>query len=130
MENIQNNKIHSFTDLVTWQQGHKLVLEIYSTTKHWPKEEQFGLISQIRRAAVSVTSNVAEGFSRQTAKDKIHFYSMSLGSVSETQNQLYIAKDLAYITEQVFNKITEQVVATSKLINGLIKSLKHSISNA
>ena len=75
-----NKKIKSFTDLDTWKEGHKLVLLIYESTKSFPKEERFALTDQIRRAAVSITSNIAEGFSRQSLREKIQFYSISKGS--------------------------------------------------
>ncbi|MFA5991615.1 MAG: four helix bundle protein [Candidatus Doudnabacteria bacterium] len=129
MEAKENNKIKSFTDLITWQEGHKLVLMVYKVSNLWPKEERFGLTSQIRRAVVSITSNIAEGFSRYTWKDKIHFYSIALGSVTETQNQLLIAKDLTYLNKDDFGKIAEQTITVNKLINGLIKSLKDSNLN-
>ena len=83
-----NPKIKSFTDLQVWQEGHKLVLLIYKVTKKFPKEELFGLTNQIKRAGVSITSNIAEGFSRQSYKEKLQFYYMSLGSLTEIQNQL------------------------------------------
>ena len=116
-------KIKSFTDLIAWQEGHKLVLLIYSITKKFPKEELFGLVSQIRRCAVSITSNIAEGFSRRSKKEKINFYHISLGSLAELQNQLIIIRDLKYIDSNEFNKIAKQTVRVSKLINGLKKSL-------
>ncbi len=90
--NQESRKLKSFTDLNAWKEGHKLVLMIYSTTKLFPKEEMFGLISQMRRCAISITSNIAEGFSRQSYKEKLQFYSMSLGSVTELQNQLLVGK--------------------------------------
>ena len=116
------DKIHSFTDLVAWQKGHKLVLQIYKTSKDFPKDEVFGLISQIRRAAVSITSNIAEGFSRKSPKEKAQFYYMALGSLTETQNQLLISKDLAYINQHEFQSLADNTVELSKLIRGLIKS--------
>ena len=122
-------KIKSFTDLNVWKEGHKLVLEIYRITKDFPKEEIFGLTSQIRRASVSVTSNIAEGFSRNSYKEKLNFYSMSLGSLTEVQNQLLISRDIKYIANEDFKKIADQTVVTSKLINGLIKSTKTIIHN-
>ncbi len=118
---MNNEKIKSFTDLEAWKEGHKLVLMIYETTKRFPKEEIFGLINQLRRAAVSITSNIAEGFSRKTSKDKNHFYLISLGSLTETQNQILVAKDVKYLNQEDFNKIAQQTVLVSKLINGLIK---------
>lgn len=96
MGNVQ--KIQSFTDLYAWQAGHKLVLSIYEVTQKFPKEELFGLTNQLRRAAVSITSNIAEGFSRSSYKEKSQFYSMALGSLTEIQNQLLIAKDIKYLS--------------------------------
>lgn len=122
--NTNKDKIKSFTDLRAWQEGHELVLTIYDITKQFPKEEIFGLTSQLRRAAVSVTSNIAEGFSRQSYKDKIKFYSISLGSLTETQNQLLIARDVKYVSQKDFNKIAQQTVEVSKITNGLIKKSK------
>ena len=117
-------KIRTFTDLHTWQEAHKLVLMIYKITKEFPKEELFGLVSQMRRAVVSITSNIAEGFSRQSYKEKVQFYSMAQGSNTEIQNQLLIAKDIDYISQEKFNEIIEQSTTVHKLLNGLIKKSK------
>lgn len=122
--------IKSFTDMDAWKEGHKLVLMVYEITKNFPREEMFGLTSQLRRAVVSITSNIAEGFSRQSYKDKLHFYSMALGSLTEAQNQLLIARDLKYISEEGFNKASEQTIKVSKILNGLIKSSKTIIHNS
>lgn len=123
MENNQT-KIRLFTDLNAWKEGHKLVIDVYGVTKIFPKEELFGLTNQLRRAVVSITSNIAEGFSRQSYKEKIQFYFMALGSLTEVQNQLLIAKDVGYLEIKDFKGIASQTVEVSKVINGLIKSLK------
>ena len=120
----------SFTDLNAWKEGHKLVLLIYQMTKEFPQEEMFGLTNQIRRAAVSITSNLAEGFSRNSYKEKLQFYCIALGSLTESQNQLLIAKDINYLTKENFNEVAKQTVIVSKLINGLIKSSKTIIHNS
>ena len=120
----QGDKIKSFTDLVTWQEGHKLAIKIYKITKLFPREEMFGLVSQMRRCAVSITSNIAEGFSRYSYTDKARFYSISQGSVTELQNQLLIARDVNYVDSEHFNDIAKQSVLVHKLINGLIKKSK------
>ncbi len=112
-------KIRSFTDLKAWQEAHKLVLMVYEITKRFPRDEIFGLTNQMRRAAVSVTSNIAEGFSRTTNKDKAQFYSISLGSLTELQNQLLIGRDVKYVVEKEFPEIAKQTVLVSKLVNGL-----------
>ncbi|MDD4998991.1 MAG: four helix bundle protein [Candidatus Pacebacteria bacterium] len=119
-----DNKIKSFTDLNAHKEAHKLVLLIYEITKGFPKEERFCLIDQIRRAAVSIVSNIAEGFSRNTTKDKCKFYSLALGSLSELQSQLLIAKDLKYLNQQIFNQIAQQSIVVRKLISGL-KRIKY-----
>lgn len=120
---MEQKKIQSFTDLVAWQEGHKLVLTVYTATKNFPKEEMFSLTNQLRRAVVSVTSNIAEGFNRKTLNDKSHFYIMAHGSVAEVQNQLLIARDLNYCTQKQFSQIAEQTILTHKLLTGLIKSV-------
>ena len=122
-------KIRTFTDLYAWQEAHKLVLMIYKITKNFPKEELFALTSQIRRAVVSITSNIAEGFSRQSYKEKVQFYCMAQGSNTETQNQLLIAKDIKYLSIEDFNKIAEQSVKVHKLLNGLIKKSKNILNS-
>jgi len=116
------DKIKSFTDLHAWQEGHKLVLEVYKITKAFPREEQFGLSGQMRRCSVSITSNIAEGFSRKGNKEKTQFLYMSLGSTTELQNQLVIARDLGYFDKEIFKRIAEKTIIVNKLINGLIKS--------
>lgn len=117
-------KIKSFTDLDTWRESHKLVLDIYKITNNFPRHEIFGLVSQMRRSAVSITSNVAEGFSRQTSKEKIQFYYIAQGSVTELQNQLLIARDVGFISDILFNDAARKSVVSHKLINGLIKKLR------
>jgi len=114
-------KIKTFTDLNSWKEGHKLVLMIYKTVKIFPREELFGLTDQMKRAAVSITSNIAEGFSRQSYKEKAQFYAMSQGSVTEIQNQLIIARDVGYIDSNRFKEVADQTVVVHKLISGLIK---------
>jgi four helix bundle protein len=122
---MNQGKIKSFTDLDAWKEGHRLVLMIYEITKSFPKEEIFGLVSQMRRCVVSITSNVAEGFSRQSYKEKAQFYSVAQGSVTELQNQLLIAKDVGLIAKEKFNEIAAQSIKVHKIINGLIKSSKN-----
>ncbi|MBI4090749.1 MAG: four helix bundle protein [Candidatus Komeilibacteria bacterium] len=117
-------KIRSFRDLFAWQEAHKLVLDIYTKTRNFPKEEMYGLVNQMRRCVVSVSSNIAEGFSRQSYLEKAHFYSMSQGSVTELQNQLIIANDVHYISDELFQVTYEQSVKVHKLLNGLIKKSK------
>lgn len=123
---MDKTKIISFKDLHAWQEGHKLVLVIYKITAEFPKSESYSLIDQMRRSAVSVTSNIAEGFSRSSKKEKIQFYYMALGSLTELQNQLLISKDLSYLDNTKFNTIEDQTITVHKLLNGLIKSIRNS----
>ena len=128
MEKDLKPKIQSFTDLNAWKVAHRLVLSIYACTKEFPRDEQFGLTNQLRRAVVSVSSNIAEGFSRTTYKDKAHFYTTALGSLTEVQNQILIARDVAYMSSENFKRIANETIMVSKLLNGLIKSSKGKIS--
>jgi len=128
--NQESSKIKSFTDLNAWKEAHKLVLLIYQITRNFPKEELFGLVNQIRRAAVSITSNIAEGFSRSSYKEKAQFYAVALGSLTEVQNQLLIARDLGYITKDKFIEIANMTVTVNKLLNGLIKKSKTMIHDS
>jgi four helix bundle protein len=119
---MEENKTKSFEDLKTWQLGHQLVLAIYECTKKFPREEVFGLTSQLRRASVSVTSNIAEGFSRRTKKEKQQFYYQANGSLSEIKNQLLIARDLGYIEKRTYEEISNIANHSQALLQGLIKS--------
>jgi four helix bundle protein len=125
----EKRKINYFTDLDAWKEGHKLVLQIYKTTKRFPTDERYALADQMKRAAVSITSNIAEGFSRQSYKEKIQFYSTSLDSVTETQNQLFVARDVNYTPNEEFSVLFEQSIKVRKIINGLIKSSKNIVKN-
>lgn len=122
--NIYNSKIKSFTDLNAWKESHKLVLLIYAVSTDFPKQEQFGLTSQMQRAVVSISSNIAEGFSKTYPKEKQQFYRTALASLTEIQNQILIARDLQYLAIDKFHTIAELTVQVSKLLNGLIKSIK------
>src|SRR3989344_7448217 len=98
-------KIGDFTDLIVWQKAHQLVLKIYKITRILPSHEKFALVIQMQRAAVSITSNISEGFARRSKKEKLQFYYMALGSLSELRNQLLIIKDLKYIDPTVFAEL-------------------------
>ncbi len=115
-------EIKNFTDLIVYKKSHVLVLEIYSLTKRFPADERFSLIDQMRRSAISVTSNIAEGFSRNSSKDKAQFYAISKGSLTELYSQLLISKDLKYISELELIPIEEKVMECLRLISGIIKS--------
>lgn len=120
--------IKDFTNLIAWQAAFKLSIEIYKLTKLFPKDELFGITAQMRRAAVSAASNLAEGFARISIKEKIKFYYISQGSVTELQNQLMIAREIGYISPDVFAEIFQSSKSTTRLIAGLIRSTKSRLS--
>ena len=117
-------KINNFYDLDAWKKGNSFVLEIYRYTKGFPKEELYGIVSQLRRASSSITANIAEGFSRFHFNDKIRFYLNARGSVSEAQNFILLAKDLEYLKEEHFKSLFCLSEDVNKLINGLIRSIE------
>ena len=121
---MNEGKIKSFTDLIVWKEGHKLAVLIYQTTRKFPREEMYSLSDQMRRASVSITSNIAEGFGRQGYKEKIQFYYIAHGSLTELENQLFIAKDVGYINESDFGKIMSQADNVHALLLGFIKKSK------
>ena len=118
----QESSIKDFTELTTWQKGHELVLTVYKLTAGFPDTERFGLMTQMRRSSVSITSNIAEGFSRRSYIDKKHFYVMAHGSLTEVQNQLIIAKDVGHVGESEYKEAWDLSVVVHKLLSGLIKS--------
>jgi four helix bundle protein len=119
--------IRSFTDLEAWKVSHKLTLIVYRLTKEYPREEMFSLISQSRRAASSIGANIAEGFGRNTRKDKIHFYTMAKGSLTELQNHLLLARDLGYVRAADHAAFEEQVTFAIRLITGLERSAPNKL---
>jgi four helix bundle protein len=113
-------KVRSFKDLFVWQKAHELVIEVYKMTKLFPNEEKFGLVSQMRRAAVSVPANIAEGFIKKGVRDKRNFYNIAQGSLEELKYYLVLSKDLGYINDDGFQLRADGV---GKLINRLMSSL-------
>lgn len=120
----QEKTIRDFKDIIAWQRAHKLAVAIYKVTVSFPKTEQFGLTNQVRRASVSVVSNLAEGFGRRTSADRVHFYDMARGSLHETQAQLLIAKDVGFLSEDLYVRLEEMSTETHKVLTGLINKTK------
>lgn len=110
-----------YTELDVWKQARSLASVIYEITASYPKTEQFGIISQMRRCAVSVPSNIAEGCGRQHTKETIQFLNISRGSLYELETQLYISKDLAFINEDELKSCLQKIENLGKLINGFIR---------
>jgi len=117
--------IKSFEDLTVWQDAREFTKKIYTLTKKFPKEELYGLTSQIRRATVSIMANIAEGFDRRSDKELTNFLSIARASSSEVQNDLYIAMDLKYISQTEFNQLYQETKKIAKQINGLMNYLKN-----
>ena len=115
-------KVFSFEKLIAWQKSRELAKEIYKITKGFPKDEQFGLTSQMRRCAISIASNLAEGSGRSSMKDKARFSEIAFGSALELLNQLILAFDFEYITENTYIEIREKTAQVTLLIDGLYKS--------
>jgi four helix bundle protein len=115
-------KIFSFEKLIAWQKARELAIEIYKITKLFPKDELFGMTSQMRRCSVSVASNLAEGSGRNSMKDKARFTEIAFGSALELLNQLILSFDFEYIEERKYIEIREKITEVTVLINGLYKS--------
>ena len=109
--------------LIVWQKSHELVLKIYEVTKDFPKDEQFGLTSQVRRAAVSIPSNIVEGKARSSNKDYKRFLLIARSSLEEVKYQMLLSKDLKYIDEKVYEDVYENMDEVGKLLGGLINKL-------
>ena len=110
----------AYNDLDVWKQSRNLANYIYSTSKKFPKEEIYGLTNQMRRCAVSVPSNIAEGCGRQHTKDSLQFYYISRGSLYELETQFYIAFDQEYISQTELEEGLEKIISCKKLLNGFI----------
>ena len=121
-----NEAIREFTDLHAWKKAHEVVLLTYRLTKQFPRDELFGLTNQMRRAGVSAESNIAEGFGRNTSKDKQHFFGIAKGSLLELQSQSITARDLEYLTEEEFQEIRETLLNAIRLCAGLVRSTNAS----
>jgi four helix bundle protein len=116
-------KITGFRDLIVWQRAYELTLTLYRTTKTFPKEETFGLTSQIRRAAASVPANIAEGYERNHRKEYLQFLFIAKGSLGELDTYLLLARDIGYMTTRDFAAVNEKRYETMKTLQGQIKSL-------
>ncbi|MEX2144831.1 MAG: four helix bundle protein [Candidatus Spechtbacterales bacterium] len=114
------SKIYSYKDLIVWQKSREVVLLTYKATAGFPKDELYGLTSQIRRSAVSIPSNIAEGFRRGTRKEKLQFLRIAFGSGAELETQFDIAKDLNYINQQEYNKISNLLDEVMRMLNRII----------
>ena len=124
MEN-KVNKVRTHRDLDVWKKSIDLVTKIYKCTKDNPKEEVYGLTSQIRRSAVSIPSNIAEGSARTTKKDFSHFLAIALGSVAELETQLIISKNLGFLQDAVLEDLVSELTSIRRMTLGLRKSINN-----
>ncbi len=120
----ESKQITSFKDLLVWQRAVIFVTKIYTLTNTFPKTETFSLIDQLRRAAVSIASNIAEGKQRQTKKEYIQFLHIAYGSCAEVYTQLIISKNLGYFNEKSLNNFLDELLVIEKMLSSLIKKLK------
>jgi four helix bundle protein len=118
------NVIKSYRDLQVWRLAINLSTEVYATTSSFPKNEIFGLCSQLQRAAVSVASNIAEGHARESTKEYLRFISIALGSLAELETQFIISNNLNYINQVNLDGILEKTSEIGRMLRGLQKSLK------
>ncbi|MCB0398985.1 MAG: four helix bundle protein [Winogradskyella sp.] len=115
---------HKFKELQIWQRSRSFCSDVYKLTSEFPESEKFGLVNQLRRASVSIPSNIAEGSSRSSNKDFVRFLTMSIGSAYEIETQLLIAHDLNFISEQELKQVTNDLNEIIKMISKFKSSLK------
>ncbi len=119
--------IKEFHEITAWRLAHELTIKVYQITANFPPEEKFGLTSQIRRAAVSVPSNIAEGFKRKSKKDSCHFYNVAEGSLEEVKYQLYLAAELNYIDSSNSEAINELACHVGRALYGWKRHLEEQL---
>jgi len=124
-----NDKKNSFRELEAYKHGKNVIKEVYRLLKKFPREEQYALCDQLRRAAISITSNIAEGSGRTSNKEKIHFLEFSYASLMEVLSQLDVAMDLGYITEEEFNNFEVMADRESRLLSGLTAYFQKALTS-
>lgn len=116
-------KIKTYRDLIVWQKSMALVTEIYKITKTFPKDETYGLIAQMRRCAVSIPSNIAEGYGRNSSNDYVRFLCIAMGSLYELQTQLEISLNLKYLKEKDFKRFFESSREVERMLSSMIRKI-------
>ena len=117
--------LKNYKELKVWEKAYKLCLDIYTVTKRFPKEEIYGLTSQIRRSAVSIPSNIAEGYGRKTTSEYVRFLYIAYGSVCELETQTMISGDLNYMKKEKLQEIREELGDVERMLKAMIKSLEN-----
>jgi four helix bundle protein len=116
--------MQDFRNIKVWQKSHLFVLEVYKATLKFPREEMYGLISQIRRASVSIPSNIAEGCSRNSDPEFVRYLSIAIGSASEVDYQVLLAKDLGYLTKDEYDKLAQEINLIRQMLFALMRAIK------
>ncbi|MDP3986036.1 MAG: four helix bundle protein [Candidatus Veblenbacteria bacterium] len=119
---MENPKIHSFKDLVVWQKAIELAVIVYQLTQKFPNQETYGLVSQLRRAAVSVSSNIAEGFTRSSRREKVQFYAIARGSLAEVESQLELARRVGYVPNNDYHACGAQLEDVRRLLGKFVSA--------
>ena len=114
---------YSFENIIAWQKAHAFVLFVYRVTRHFPKDEIFGLTSQFRRAAVSIEANIAEGYKKLSKADKLRFFNISQGSLEECRDYMILSRDLDYISQIEFEELHTGLETTSKFLNSYCETI-------
>src|SRR5882762_2945368 len=120
--------VKSFRDLEVWKKAHRVVLEVYRLTNPFPRSEQFGVVSQLRRAAYSIPANVAEGFGRRSTKELLHFLALSNGSLEELRYFLLLSRDLRYLSPVDHDKLQSDLKSVAEMLEALAKSLRRRLA--
>ncbi len=121
---METSKIKSYRELLIWQKSIQVVTNIYKLTRDFPKEELFGITSKMRRCAISIPSNIAEGFGRNSQGDFKRFLNISLGSIYELQTQIEISQNLEYLNTENYKYLMESCVELEKMMNSLVSKIK------
>ncbi len=116
--------MQDFKELMVWQKAHQLALDVYQMTASFPREEMFGLVSQIRRAAVSVAANIVEGRSRGNDGDFRRFLQIAQGSAAELEYETLLARDLRYLSDEQYGRITGQIQEVRRMLNTFVQTIK------
>jgi four helix bundle protein len=120
--------LKNYKELVVWQKSYQLCIETYRITKGFPKEERFGLTSQTRRAAISIPSNIAEGYGRKTTREYVHTLYVAYGSTCELETQVMLSRDLGFMTAEDMKRLQEGIGEIERMLKALIKSLEKKLS--
>jgi four helix bundle protein len=122
--------LKSFRELEVWQKSHRIVLEIYRVTSIFPKDERFGIVAQLRRAAYSIPANIAEGFGRRSTKELIQCLAIANGSLEEVRYFIYLSSDLGYLAKHEFEEMDKKLIGAAQMIAALSRSLKNRMGPA